>query len=142
MRGWFVILAALLVLVAVGGFYYLHGHTAVPRAAPLTVSELLQHGPDYQGRVVSVSGIVVTGASVLGLGGYRLRDTNSQFEIFVFSDTGIPATNQESSVTGIFKQGITMGDFRNGVIIPQTWCDAAKARNTTTRAMSVLCQAV
>jgi hypothetical protein len=137
-------LAAFLLIVAIGAVAIIIVSRIEDRhqiVRPLTVGDLLDHGANYDGRVVTVRGEVITGAGLLTVGGYRLGDSTGHREIVVLTDTGVPPLHNQVTVTGMYKQAVTFGEFRYGAIVPPGWCDDTKWRYLPGQLFAILCRA-
>lgn len=106
---------------------------------PLSVHEILENGSKFEGKLVSVHGIAISGVGLLWAGAYRLRDTTGNAELFVLSETGVPPLRREATATGVFKQGLTIGQYRYGALVPQGWCDLERAKNSVSQIIAALC---
>lgn len=109
-----VLLGALLVLVLVY-FNSQNGSAIIDSITATEVNQLLKQPMKYDGKLVTVQGTVVDSAAVLGIGGYRLRQADS--EIYVVSGHGIPQPGSKVVVTGTFKQALAVGAFQYAVIL-------------------------
>lgn len=112
----------LVVLIVTGAIAYVLAHRNSPTfrnftAPAVTIDELLKSAKDYDGKTVTVNGIVVGSIGLLGAGGFLLRDSTSRGEITVMASGGIPPLKTLMSVTGKFKQAVVIGDFQYAVII-------------------------
>jgi hypothetical protein len=107
----------LLVLLLVG---YLLLHTNTPVVAnlkPTRIDEILSSPRAYDGKDVTVQGIVTGGVGLMGVGGYHLRDADGKREIFIVSAIGVPPAGTTVTVAGVFRQAFTMGSYELPVII-------------------------
>jgi len=106
---------------AVVSHYLLRGETeATVRelTTPATdIDELVVHPSLYDGKTVKVVGTVVSGAGVMGFGGYRLRQEGSSKAILVMSRGGVPPIGANLSVSGKFKQAFSINDYSYPVIL-------------------------
>jgi hypothetical protein len=111
------IIITLLVLVALAiGYFSLKGGGALIDSVTATeVSQLLKQPKDFDGRRVTVRGVVVHSAGIMGVGGYRLEQGGA--EVYVISSHGIPQPGIEVTVTGTFKQAFAIGTFQYAVIL-------------------------
>jgi len=82
--------AVLALLVAGGVTYYL--------TRPVRIGDILSHPDRYQGRTVSVRGVVTGSYAMMGVAVYRLRDDSG--EILVVSDQGAPRDGTQKTVRG------------------------------------------
>lgn len=82
--------AVLALLVAGGVTYYL--------TRPVRIGDILSHPDRYQGRTVSVRGVVKGSYAMMGVAVYRLRDDSG--EILVVSDQGAPRDGTQKTVRG------------------------------------------
>lgn len=80
----------LALLVAGGVTYYL--------TRPVRIGDILSHPDRYQGRTVSVRGVVTGSYAMMGVAVYRLRDESG--EILVVSDQGAPRDGTQKTVRG------------------------------------------
>lgn len=80
----------LALLVAGGVTYYL--------TRPVRIGDILSHPDRYQGRTVSVRGVVTGSYAMMGVAVYRLRDDSG--EILVVSDQGAPRDGTQKTVRG------------------------------------------
>ena len=108
--GKFVLGVALAALL--GGTYYLTGFNPT-----LSITELHERAVDLDGEVVTVKGIVLQNAAILGTGGFVLSDGAS--DILVLSDSGVPRLSSEIEVTGTFRSALVINEFGYGVIYRQ-----------------------
>src|SRR5258708_3336173 len=100
---------ALVLFLLVAGFVLLRlGGPAIDGLIAVDISQLLKEPNKFDGRPVTVRGIVVGSAGVLGVGGFRLKQGAA--EIFVISAHGTPITGSDVTVSGTFKQALTVGD--------------------------------
>jgi hypothetical protein len=132
-----VAILAILGTAIIALFFFVHANVASIKS--IDVSDLLQNSTGYDGKSVEVSGTAVQGAGLFGVGGFRLRSAQSDQEIFVISESGIPATNSKTTVKGIFKQVVVAGGFQYGIIIPDAWCNQALARGEAEQLFALLC---
>ena len=112
----------LIVLVVAGAIAYLLSHRNGPglrsfTAPSVSIEELLTSARDYNGRVVKVSGVVMGGVGLLGLGGFILRDSSGRGEILVMVSSGIPLEGAVVSVIGRFKQAVVIGNAQYAVLV-------------------------
>ena len=110
----------LLGLFVIALLAYLALHNKIPGVADLAttrVDNILAVPRTYDGQTVSVRGIVTGGIGIMGLGGFHLRDTDGSREIFVVSGTGVPAAGVTVTITGVFRQALTVGTYELPVII-------------------------
>lgn len=82
--------AVLALLIAGGVTYYL--------TRPVRIGDILSHPDRYQGRTVSVRGVVTGSYAMMGVAVYRLRDESG--EILVVSDQGAPRDGTQKTVRG------------------------------------------
>jgi len=110
--------AILLVFLLIGAYFVLKdGSTLVNAVAPATLSEILSNPKKFEGTTVTVHGTVIGSASVLGVGGYLLRDEGS--EVYVVSSHGVPSPGSKVVVSGTFKQAVAVGPLQYDVIFEQ-----------------------
>jgi hypothetical protein len=106
-----------LVLLLIG-YLLLHTNTRVIADLKMSrIDEILPSSRVFDGKEVTVKGIVTGGVGLMGIGGYHLRDVDSRQEIFVVSASGVPPTGATVTVTGTFRQALTMGSYELPVII-------------------------
>lgn len=78
------------------------------------ISELLKKTNEFDGQRVTVTGTVLRGASILGLGGFTIEQNGA--EIFVVTSRGTPELRSQVTVSGTFKQAIAVDGLRVAVI--------------------------
>jgi hypothetical protein len=81
------------------------------------IDEILAAPRTYEGKGVTVHGIVTGGVGMVGVGGYHMRDVDGQQELFVLSGTGVPPTGATVTVHGTFQQAFTLGSYQLPVIM-------------------------
>ena len=111
-------IALVILILAAATYFVLHGNrAAINRFTATDISQLLANPGQYDGHPITVTGIVQESAAVLGVGGYRLRQGSS--ELYIVSSHGIPPTGAEISVSGTFKQALSLGNLQYSVIVEQ-----------------------
>ena len=90
--------------------------TINPTSVP--VSELLQNPETYENAFVTVSGTVAQRASVLGYGGFYLRDSAGK-DLLVVSKTTPLAPDSPVTVQGRYLSAFTLGDQSLPVLFAQ-----------------------
>lgn len=80
----------------------------------LTITELNHNSTEYDGREVTIKGVVSKNAGVLGAGAYIVSDDNS--DILILSKSGIPEFGSKISVSGMFKKAVSFNSFEYNVI--------------------------
>src|ERR1035437_3702722 len=72
-------------------YLLLHANTSlVADLDPTRVDLILSSPRTYDGKDVTVKGIVTRGVGLMGVGGYHLRDPDGRQEIFISSRSGVP----------------------------------------------------
>jgi hypothetical protein len=112
----------LLGIVLLGAGHYLLAHRAdstirILTTPLVTIDQLLQNPEKYEGSTVKVEGRVVGSASVLGYGGYRLQQEESQSTIVVLGRSGVPAMGAIVKCVGVFRQAMAVGPYQYAVIV-------------------------
>jgi hypothetical protein len=104
--------------VVLAAYLFLHSpRPSVSDTKPVVIDEMLASPRLYDGKDITVEGVVTGGVGVWGLGGFHLRQKNGQREIFVASASGIPPAGTTVFVSGIFRQAVTVGAREIAVII-------------------------
>lgn len=78
--------------------------------APMSVSDLAQNKAKYEGKSVSVSGIVKNTLKIGDLSGYTLQDKETDDVIAVRSDS-LPAEGKETTAKGILIKDTLFGYY-------------------------------
>ena len=86
-------------------------------AGSATIASLIREPAKYDGKNVTVTGTVVGRLGLMGVGGFRLRDSTSGDEIAIFSTKGIPPNGSSISISGKFRQALTLGQHQYSVIV-------------------------
>src|ERR1041385_6743958 len=98
-------------------FVCLRDKEPVPTAERPTVMDiptLLSKANSFDGRQVTVTGTVIHSAAVMGVGTYRLQQDDA--ELAVLSSHGIPEVGTRATVSGIFKQAVSLNKLQYSVI--------------------------
>jgi hypothetical protein len=111
LRFLFGLFAILIILYAV----VWRGKPAIETLTPLEISTLLKRANEFDGQRVTVGGIVLDSAAVMGLGGFRLRQGDA--EVLVLTSRGIPESRSEVRVSGTFKQAFVLNGVQYAVIL-------------------------
>lgn len=107
--------AVLLYFWASGGF---NGSVPVGGTKPVAVSDLLTHSDDYEGARVLVRGTVTGRASLLGYGGFYLRDDQGS-AILVLSGTTPLAPGSSVAIQGRYLSAFTLGQSVLPVVVAE-----------------------
>lgn len=81
------------------------------------IAELVKDPLEFDGRRVTVSGIVGYNAAVMGVGGYLLKRGDA--EILILSAQGIPPAGSQVSLSGTFRQALALNGFEYAVIFQE-----------------------
>src|SRR5579872_2353644 len=103
----------LLFFVALGVAWYLISSGDDPRpdaVIPVTIDRLLKQPGLFDGKDVSVTGVVTRGAGVMGYGGFWLRNQDLPAEILILTGSGIPPTGAKILVFGRFHEAFTLNN--------------------------------
>ena len=107
------LLAALLIL-----YVLLHSNAAeLSDVTPNRIDEILANPRGFEGKVVTVRGIVTGGVGVMGAGGYHLRDPDGRLEIFVLTMAGVPPAGTLVTISGTFHEAATVDTYQLPIII-------------------------
>ena len=110
-----------IVIGAVITHYLLRGDTnATVRelTTPATdIDELIARPNLYEGQDVKVVGKVVGSAGILGFGGYFLQQEGGSKPILVMSRSGVPPIGAALTVSGKFKQALSINSYSYPVIL-------------------------
>ena len=106
---------AVLVLVATAYRFWPFESPTALNYSKSDIAQLLRYPKDYDGKPVTVTGTVSGNAGILGYGGYRIRQGDS--EILVISGRGIPGLEQNVTVSGIFRQALSLNSYTYPVIV-------------------------
>lgn len=80
------------------------------------ITKLVNNANEFEGRRVTVTGgVVLQNAAILGYGAFRLRQGDS--EVWVLTSHGIPASGDQMSVTGTFRQAAKVGNQQIALIV-------------------------
>jgi hypothetical protein len=60
----------------------------------------------FRNKTISVTGTVVSGAGVLGVGGYQIQDDTGK--LYVISSSGVPSKGSRVTVTGTVMSGVNI----------------------------------
>lgn len=82
----------------------------VTACAPMSVSDLAQNKAEYEGKSVSVSGVVKNTLKIGDLSGYTLQDKETDDVIAVRSDS-LPAEGEETTAKGILIKDTLFGYY-------------------------------
>ena len=108
LTGLFIVLAVIYVVV-------LRGNPTIDALTATDIATVLSKANAFDGKRVTVSGTVLDSAAIMGFGGYRLKEGNS--EVFVVSSHGIPETGSRVTVSGVFKQAFAFNNLQYAVIV-------------------------
>jgi hypothetical protein len=110
----FVSLLALLLVV----YLAVHATRSVPAEVKTTrIAQILAAPDKFDGKSVTVGGVVTGGVGLMGVGGFHVRDSDGRQEIFVLSGSGVPPAGSSVTISGIFREAATIGSYRLPVII-------------------------
>jgi len=111
------LLIGLLVLgaLAVGAYFLVTGAERGSPEKPYQISQILNQSDSFDGKKVSVRGIVEKRAGVLGAGAYTLADGDET--ILIVTKDGMPAMGEKLTVTGTFHQAFEFMNNDQVVII-------------------------
>ena len=87
-------------------------------ATEVELSFLLTHPDLFEGKSITVSGLVDERASLLGYGGLYLRDAAGR-SLLVLSDTTPAAPDSVVTITGKFLSAFTLGDRAYPVVFAE-----------------------
>lgn len=111
-----IIIPIVVVALAAASYFALYeGMPLIEKAMATDVGRLVDQPNEFDGRRVTIRGVVVDRAAIMGVGGYRLKQGNA--EIFVVSGRGIPPPGAEITVSGTFKQAFAIGGFQYAVLV-------------------------
>lgn len=79
------------------------------------MTKLLKQPKEYDGQQVTVSGTVLDSAAIFGIGGYRLKQGDS--ELLVITRRGAPPAGHQVMVSGTFKQAFALNGLQYVVIL-------------------------
>ncbi|MBK3666270.1 hypothetical protein JJE66_34265 [Bradyrhizobium diazoefficiens] len=79
------------------------------------VPTLLLKSSEYEGRRITVRGVVDVNAGILGRGMFKLRQNGS--DLWVLTDRGVPSEGQIATVHGTFKQGVKLGSVQLPILL-------------------------
>ena len=110
-----LLIAALLAALVLGAGGYIFAEV---RKAPVTVGleELAGNPAPYDGKAVTVSGIVSSRVSVFGAGGYRIAGAGDAALLVVGLNTA-PRPGERITVTGVFHVVAALGPFQLPLIV-------------------------
>lgn len=111
----FLFVAVLVVALALG----IGGYVSVAdRSAPVTVElkELVRDPATYDGKAVTVSGIVSGRVSTFGAGGYRITGADDTAVLVVGLNTA-PRPGERIVVTGVFHVAVAVGPYQLPLIV-------------------------
>ncbi len=98
------------------GYIALRGSAGVTQAPKIVAIAELKGDPGrFDGKEITVRGVVEGAAGILDWGGYRISDGSG--EILVLSKAGIPATGSSMTVSGTFRQAFVFGSDSYAVIV-------------------------
>ena len=110
---------ALLALLAVAWVMFFGGSSRdLTSATEVELSFLLTHPDQFEGKSITVSGLVGERASLLGYGGLYLRDEAGR-ALLVLTDTTPAVPGSAVTVTGKFLSAFTLGDRAYPVVFAQ-----------------------
>lgn len=106
-----------IIFLAIAMFAYLFFSKAGSVIDTLRTTEinvLLKKPKEFDGQRVQVTGTVLRGVAVLGLGGFVLGQDGA--EIVVLTTRGSPEIGATVTVEGVFKQGFAIDGLQVGVV--------------------------
>ena len=112
------VLRSLFCAVGFAGFLYLaflHNKPKIDALISIEIATLLKKANEFDGSVVTVTGVVLHSAAILGHGTYRLRQGDS--EVWVLTGHGVPDPGSQTTVTGRFRQAVRLGTMQVAVLI-------------------------
>jgi hypothetical protein len=122
----FLFKAVVGLLIAAAVTFFVAGHRSGPAVAlnsvlapEVTIKSLLDDPNRYANTTVRIRGQVasVRRMSLLGFGGFALRD-DSGAEIMVLTrGTGVPPANEQTTVVGTFRSALQFGDLTVSVLV-------------------------
>lgn len=110
------ILGILVLLLVV--YLVIHdGNPVTSTVSPTRIDKILATPQEFDGKAVTVRGVVTGSLGLMGVGGYHVRDPNGQRQLFVLSVGGVPPSGSTVTITGIFREAVTVGTYRLPVIL-------------------------
>lgn len=113
-------------LIAAAVTFFIAGHRSAPAvalnrvlAAELTIRTLLDDPNRYANTTVRIRGKAAPALrmSLLGFGGYVIRDESGAEIMVVTRGIGVPPANELTTVVGSFRSALQFGDLTLSVIV-------------------------